>query len=190
MRCGVSALCDNKRYKIQEALFNVGLHENLITFAHLSYFPTNKCTRFVTYPSTFSHELATGNGTTHKHTRKQGTPNISRSPGNLNLRTHTILTTTAATFERVVNTILSQLVRKRLASRNVGHTDVELGRCKIVSKVHVLTDNVSVSINRRHSTAPAGPCKRSRDTRHAWLPIRCRCFLSVSKSTHPSARAV
>ena len=31
------------RYKIQEALFNVGLHVNLITLAHLSYFPTNKC---------------------------------------------------------------------------------------------------------------------------------------------------
>ena len=30
-------------YKIQEALFNVGLHENFITLAHLSYFPTNKC---------------------------------------------------------------------------------------------------------------------------------------------------
>ena len=30
-------------YKIQEALFNVGLHENLITLAHLSYFPRNKC---------------------------------------------------------------------------------------------------------------------------------------------------
>ena len=30
-------------YKIQEALFNVGLHMNLITLAHLSYFPTNKC---------------------------------------------------------------------------------------------------------------------------------------------------
>ena len=32
------------KYKIQdtrEALFNVGLHENLITLAHLSYFPTN-----------------------------------------------------------------------------------------------------------------------------------------------------
>ena len=31
------------RYKIQEALFNAGLHDNLITLAHLSYFPTNKC---------------------------------------------------------------------------------------------------------------------------------------------------
>ena len=30
-------------YKIQEALFNVGLNVNLITLAHLSYFPTNKC---------------------------------------------------------------------------------------------------------------------------------------------------
>ena len=28
------------RHKIQEALFNVGLHENLITLAHLSYFLT------------------------------------------------------------------------------------------------------------------------------------------------------
>ena len=27
-------------YKIQEALFKAGLHENLITLAHLSYFPT------------------------------------------------------------------------------------------------------------------------------------------------------
>ena len=31
------------RYKIQEALFNVGLPVNLITLAHLSDFPTNKC---------------------------------------------------------------------------------------------------------------------------------------------------
>ena len=31
------------RHKTQEALFNVGLHVNLITLAHLSYFPTNKC---------------------------------------------------------------------------------------------------------------------------------------------------
>ena len=31
------------RYTILEALFNVGLHDNLITLAHLSYFPTNKC---------------------------------------------------------------------------------------------------------------------------------------------------
>ena len=31
----------DKLYKIQEALFNVGLHENLITLAHLSYLPTN-----------------------------------------------------------------------------------------------------------------------------------------------------
>ena len=29
------------RYKKQEALFNVGLHDNLITLAHLSYFLTN-----------------------------------------------------------------------------------------------------------------------------------------------------
>ena len=39
----VTALQQDTRYKIQEALFNVGLHENLITLAHLSYFPTNKC---------------------------------------------------------------------------------------------------------------------------------------------------
>ena len=31
------------RYNTQEALFNFGLHVNLITLAHLSYFPTNKC---------------------------------------------------------------------------------------------------------------------------------------------------
>ena len=146
-------------------------------------------TRFVTYLSTFSRELATGNGTAHKHTRKQGTPNISRSSGNLNLRTQKIRFATTVTFERVVNAILSQRVRTRLTSRNVGHIDVELGRCKIVSKIHVLTLSVIVSIN-RHSTAPAVPCKRSRDTRHAWLLIRCRCFLSVSKSMHPSARTV
>ena len=30
------------RYKIQEALFNVGSHVNFITLAHLTYFPTNK----------------------------------------------------------------------------------------------------------------------------------------------------
>ena len=29
-----------KCYKIQEALFNVGLNVNLITLAHLNYFPT------------------------------------------------------------------------------------------------------------------------------------------------------
>ena len=28
------------RFKIQEALFNVGLHEDLITLAHLGYFST------------------------------------------------------------------------------------------------------------------------------------------------------
>ena len=28
---------DNYSYKIQEALFNIGLHMNLITLAHLSY---------------------------------------------------------------------------------------------------------------------------------------------------------
>jgi len=27
-------------YKIQEAVYNVGLHVNLITLAHLSYFPS------------------------------------------------------------------------------------------------------------------------------------------------------
>ena len=147
-------------------------------------------TTFVTYPSTFSRELATGNGTAHKHTRKQATPNISRSSGNLNLRTNKFLFATTGTFERVVHAILSQRVRKQLPSRNVGHIDVELGRCKIVSEIHVFTYNVSVSINRSHSTAPAGPRKRSRDTRHAWLPIWCRCSLSVSKSMHPSALAV
>ena len=31
------------RYKIQEALVNVGLHVNLITLAYLSYFLSNKC---------------------------------------------------------------------------------------------------------------------------------------------------
>ena len=31
------------RCNIQEALFNVGLHINLITLAHMRYFPTNKC---------------------------------------------------------------------------------------------------------------------------------------------------
>ena len=33
----------NTRYKIQEALFDVGLHVNFRALAHLSYFPTNKC---------------------------------------------------------------------------------------------------------------------------------------------------
>ena len=40
---GFNIAAQDSRYKIQEALFNVGLHVNLITLAHLSYFPTNKC---------------------------------------------------------------------------------------------------------------------------------------------------
>ena len=32
----------SSHHKIQEALFNVGLHDNFIMLAHLSYFPTNK----------------------------------------------------------------------------------------------------------------------------------------------------
>ena len=40
--------CINVVYKyshahIQEAMFNVGVRVSLITLAHLSYFPTNKC---------------------------------------------------------------------------------------------------------------------------------------------------
>ena len=39
----VLAVATPVKIQLQEALFNVGLHENLITLAHLSYFPTNKC---------------------------------------------------------------------------------------------------------------------------------------------------
>ena len=38
--CGCVCACV---YKIQESLFNVVLCDNLITLAHLDYFPTNKC---------------------------------------------------------------------------------------------------------------------------------------------------
>ena len=40
--CPLTVVQDT-RYKIQEALFNVGLHMNLITSAHLRYFAINKC---------------------------------------------------------------------------------------------------------------------------------------------------